>query len=62
MLSQGSNGWWRYEPRDEGDINKAYEEGRSVVELTMCGHAYIVDFGKMEQLRKNNQKIKRKIK
>ncbi|EYB92705.1 hypothetical protein Y032_0191g1327 [Ancylostoma ceylanicum] len=61
-LYKGRGGWWRFDPRLEKDI----EAGRAVTldstDLIICGYAYVLDFIKMVQYRKETPTRTREIK
>ncbi|CAI2292859.1 unnamed protein product [Caenorhabditis sp. 36 PRJEB53466] len=62
-LYRGRNqGWWRFDLRNEKDIEEAFTNGMPITELTICGRSYVIDFSKMEQYQKNNQNSSRDIK
>ncbi|CAI4230929.1 unnamed protein product [Auanema sp. JU1783] len=52
-LYEGSNGWWRYEPRVEQYMESCYCSDSEVVEVSICGYVYVVNFGSMIQYRKD---------
>lgn len=46
-------GWWRFEPRQEGDIEEGFASGKSALELMIAGYPYVLDFQDMAQYRKD---------
>ncbi|KAK6728091.1 hypothetical protein RB195_005627 [Necator americanus] len=61
-LYKGRDGWWRFDPRLEKDI----EAGRAVTpestEIIICGYTYVLDFDQMVQYRKEFPRKTREIK
>lgn len=55
-------GWWRFEPRVEKDIEEAFASNMPVTEVTICGKPYVVDFTKMSQYPKNHRASARDVK
>lgn len=55
-------GWWRFDPRVEKDIEEAFANKMPVTEVTVVGQAYIIDFAKMTQYPKNNRNASREVK
>ena len=46
-------GWWRFEGRNNEDIEDAFERDPDVdYETLICGHIYVIDFVNMVQYRK----------
>lgn len=62
IYSGRHQGWWRFDPRLEKDIEDAFESKMPLTELTICGCPYIIDFGEMKQFPKNNRQSARDIK
>ena len=59
---EGRNGWWRFEERNNDDLEEAFLSGRQELETIICGHLYVINFVRMEQYQKNFPTRKRKIK
>jgi len=59
---QGRNGWWKFEERNNEELEENYSLGQKVFETMICGNLYIIDFGAMEQYQKGFPNRKRKIK
>ncbi|CAL2028006.1 unnamed protein product [Caenorhabditis brenneri] len=55
-------GWWRFDPRIEKDIEEAFVSLMPVTEVTICGHPYVIDFSKMSQFPKNSRGSAREVK
>merc|ERR1719244_2408561 len=56
------HGWWRFEHRNNEDIEEAFETSQQTLEMMICGSIYVIDFQNLEQYPKNNPSRKRKIK
>uniref|UniRef100_A0A1I7XNS4 E3 ubiquitin-protein ligase n=1 Tax=Heterorhabditis bacteriophora TaxID=37862 RepID=A0A1I7XNS4_HETBA len=52
-LYEGRHGWWRFDPRQEKDIENGLNSGMPLVEIVICGHTYIIDFVEMIQYRRD---------
>uniref|UniRef100_F1LCK5 E3 ubiquitin-protein ligase n=1 Tax=Ascaris suum TaxID=6253 RepID=F1LCK5_ASCSU len=46
-------GWWRYEQRQEHDIEKAFLKGDRQIELLIAGYTYCINFSDRCQYRKD---------
>ncbi|VDD86606.1 unnamed protein product [Enterobius vermicularis] len=46
-------GWWRFEPRQERDLEAAYSAGERIFELIIAGFPYVIDFDIMREYRKD---------
>ncbi|CAL8148033.1 unnamed protein product [Orchesella dallaii] len=59
-----SGGWWQYDKRTIEELEKAYASSQSqpTCQLLIAGLIYVVDFEKMIQYQKNNNKVVRRIK
>ncbi|VDN06267.1 unnamed protein product [Thelazia callipaeda] len=55
-------GWWRYEPRHESEIEKAYQSGLHSIDLLIAGSLYSINFDSMCQYKKNLDRFSREIK
>uniref|UniRef100_A0A1I7UT03 E3 ubiquitin-protein ligase n=1 Tax=Caenorhabditis tropicalis TaxID=1561998 RepID=A0A1I7UT03_9PELO len=55
-------GWWRFDPRIEKDIEEAYIARMPVTEVVICGQPYVIDFSNMTQYPKNNRTHSRDVK
>nr|CDJ96656.1 Zinc finger and WWE domain containing protein [Haemonchus contortus] len=61
-LYEGCDGWWRFDPRLEKDLENGRRSEKHTVELIVCGFMYEVDYEQMVQYRKGAPRRKRKIK
>ena len=59
---EGRNGWWRFEERNNEDLEEAFLSGNQEFETIICGYLYVINFVRMEQYQKNYPTRKRKIK
>jgi len=59
---QGRNGWWKFEERNNEELEENYSLGQKIFETMICGNLYIIDFQAMEQCQKGFPNRKRKIK
>jgi E3 ubiquitin-protein ligase RNF146 len=59
---QGNKGWWRFEERNNEDLEKSYLQGEQRFELLICGKLYTIDFVRMEQFQTQFPQRKRHIK
>ena len=59
---EGRQGWWKFEHRNNEDIEGGHAAGQTSVELLICGHLYVIDLQNMVQYRKDSPAKKRKIK
>eukprot|EP00092_Neocalanus_flemingeri_P053809 GFUD01063310.1.p1 GENE.GFUD01063310.1~~GFUD01063310.1.p1 ORF type:complete len:345 (+),score=120.45 GFUD01063310.1:87-1121(+) len=59
---EGRKGWWRFEERNNEELEENFTSGQKVFETMICGNLYVIDFGTMEQFQKNFPSRKRKIK
>ncbi|CAD6184687.1 unnamed protein product [Caenorhabditis auriculariae] len=56
-------GWWRFDPRIENDIEAAKKNGLPVTEVWICGRNYVIDFVRMVQFPKGNDgRLSREVK
>ena len=55
-------GWWRFDPRTEKDIEEAFVSQMPITEVTICGQSYIIDFAKMSQYPKTQRGSTRHVK
>ncbi|RCN50306.1 WWE domain protein [Ancylostoma caninum] len=61
-LYKGRGGWWRFDPRLEKDIEAGRAATPDSTDLIICGYAYVLDFVKMVQYRKETPTRTREIK
>ena len=54
--------WWRFEARDNDDLEAAFKAGLRRLDTLICGHNYIVDFVDMMQVRADDFTKRRRIK
>jgi len=59
---EGRNGWWRFESRNNEELEESFQEGRGKVETLICGQLYVIDLVAMEQFQKSMPQRKRRIK
>jgi len=59
---EGRNGWWRFEKRNNEELEENFTSDQKVFETMICGNLYVIDFNTMEQFQKNFPTRKRKIK
>ena len=59
---EGRNGWWKFEERNNEEIEETFLKGTQCLETLICGNLYVIDFTRMEQYQKNYPNRKRKIK
>ena len=59
---EGRNGWWRFEKRNNEELEEKFTSDQKVFETMICGNLYVIDFNTMEQFQKNFPTRKRKIK
>jgi len=59
---EGRNGWWRFESRNNDDLEEAFSEGKQQLETLICGNIYVIDLASMEQFQKSMPQRKRRIK
>jgi len=59
---EGRNGWWKFEERNNEELEENFSLGQKVFETMICGNLYIIDFQAMEQFQKGYPNRKRKIK
>uniref|UniRef100_A0A914VGI4 E3 ubiquitin-protein ligase n=1 Tax=Plectus sambesii TaxID=2011161 RepID=A0A914VGI4_9BILA len=57
-----NGGWWRYETRQETELEAAFAEEKDRLELLIAGHVYVVDLQLMLQYRKDQPARRRTIK
>ena len=48
---EGRNGWWRFDERNNADLESSYQEGKEMVHFLICGNMYVIDFKNMVQYR-----------
>ncbi|XP_015834013.1 E3 ubiquitin-protein ligase rnf146 isoform X2 [Tribolium castaneum] len=59
---EGKNGWWRYDPRTNEDIEQAFQLNLPLVEILICGEIYVIDITNNWQYCKKTPTRKRSIK
>jgi len=59
---EGRNGWWRFESRNNDDLEEAFRGGKQQVETLICGNIYVINLASMEQFQKSMPQRKRRIK
>ena len=59
---EGRNGWWRFEERNNEELEENFSLGQKMFETMICGNLYMIDFQAMEQFQKGYPNRKRKIK
>jgi len=59
---EGRNGWWRFEERNNEELEENFSLGKQMFETMICGNLYMIDFQAMEQFQKGFPNRKRKIK
>ncbi|XP_030750414.1 E3 ubiquitin-protein ligase RNF146 isoform X2 [Sitophilus oryzae] len=58
---EGRNGWWKYEHRTAEEIESAFKLDISLINIMICGGAYIIDFQNLIQYPKSHPNRKRSI-
>ena len=48
---QGSNGWWRFDARNNADLENSFQDKQEKVHFLICGHLYVIDFKKMVRVK-----------
>ncbi len=49
-MGQGkSGGWWKFEERNNAELERSFLQGLQVLETLICGTIYVLDFVSMEQ-------------
>jgi len=59
---QGNKGWWRFEERNNDEIEDCFKEGADNFETLICGKLYTIDFRTMDQYQTSYPNRKRRIK
>ena len=49
---QGRNGWWRFEERNNAELEENFSLGQQMFETMICGNLYVFVFQAMEQFQK----------
>ena len=49
---QGRNGWWRFDERNNKDLEDSFQDKKEKVHFLICGHLYVIDFKKMVSVKK----------
>ena len=59
----GKTGWWKYDKRMNRELENAYQSNkRGSFNCTIHQHDYKIDFALMQQIRRDNSSLRRKIK
>ncbi|CAO4379424.1 unnamed protein product [Caenorhabditis nigoni] len=56
-----SQGWWRFDPRHERDIEESYRNGNLHCDVLICGRTYIIDFQRKCQYLQNQPSQAREV-
>ncbi|CAP39788.2 Protein CBG23202 [Caenorhabditis briggsae] len=56
-----SQGWWRFDPRHEREIEESYLKGKLQCEVLICGRTYIIDFQRKCQYLQNQPSQAREV-
>jgi E3 ubiquitin-protein ligase RNF146 len=61
---EGHNGWWKFEARNNEELENAFQRDgtTNIVEILICGRIYIMNLTNMEQYRKDGSGKKRRLK
>jgi len=59
---EGRNGWWRFEKRNNDELEENLRNGKQEFETMICGNLYILDLVQFQQYQKDRPQRKRKIK
>jgi len=59
---EGKNGWWRFEKRNNEELEENLRNGIQAFETMICGNIYVMDLVKLEQYQKDRPQRKRKLK
>lgn len=62
FYSGNNTGWWRYDPRTNGDIEEKYKTGVDKFDILIAGFIYVIDLEQMVQYRKTDSSRRRTIK
>ena len=54
---QGRNGWWRFDERNNKDLEDSFQDKKEKVHFLICGHLYVIDFKKMVSVEKSGKLI-----
>ncbi len=60
--NRGHNGWWQYDQRTNQIIEKNFIDKVKKFQIQIAGQMYSIDFTNMQQVRTDNEKLKRGIK
>jgi E3 ubiquitin-protein ligase RNF146 len=55
-------GWWKFEERNNQDIEDAFHAGQEQMDTLICGNMYTVDFVSLCQFNRDDATRKRRIK
>lgn len=58
---EGRNGWWRFEKRNNDELEENLRDGNQHFETMICGNIYVMDLVQFEQYQKDRPQRKRKI-
>jgi E3 ubiquitin-protein ligase RNF146 len=59
---EGKNGWWKFDERNNEDIEDMYSKGVPKADLLICGNMYVIDYQNYLQYRKDGCGRVRRIK
>lgn len=59
---EGRNGWWRFETRNNDELEEGLRSGLKTIETLICGNIYVMDLVLMEQYQKDRPNRKRRMK
>jgi len=59
---KGNKGWWRFETRNNDELEENFLKGKQSFQTMICGNLYIIDFVRMEQYQSLYPNRKRAIK
>ncbi|KAF1748905.1 hypothetical protein GCK72_025372 [Caenorhabditis remanei] len=62
LYAGSRGGWWRYDERDEREIEVAFQERRARLNLDFCGKTYVISLSTMMQYERENSRKARMIK
>jgi len=59
---EGRNGWWRFEARNNDELEANFYAGNQQFETLICGNLYVMDLVNFNQFQKSTPQRKRRIK
>lgn len=59
---EGRKGWWKFEKRNNDELEELFQSGQKMGEMLICGNLYVIDLYLMIQSQKDNPIKKRRIK